>query len=74
MQDDEQNRLKAAREAANIPRYKAAFHVDVTDKTLGTWESGQRSPSLEQSTVLARLYGVDPNWLAGWEAPTPKAG
>jgi transcriptional regulator with XRE-family HTH domain len=68
MSEPQTSALVRAREAKGLPRYKAASKIDVTDRTLATWESGLRSPSLDKVKQLAVLYGVDLNELGDWDS------
>lgn len=58
--------LKTIREDRGIPRYKAAYQIGVTDRTLAYYEAGERFPPLDRLVSICRLYGVDPNTLCGW--------
>lgn len=56
-------RLKVARETANITQETAAKAVPIARTTLVSIEKGQRTARLEEIQVLSRIYGVSINSL-----------
>lgn len=63
------DRLKEAREAADLDRTQASATAHVTPATISNWETGKYEPSARQLTRLADKYGVSVDWLLG--RPTP---
>lgn len=47
---------------------KVAEAVNVTESVISKYESGASDPSIATMKRLAKYYGVDPNYLLGWEA------
>ncbi len=65
--------LKAARESAGMSQKQVAITLKVSGPTVSQWESGKKTPTLENLRALASLYGVSLDYLAGNEkAPTPE--
>ena len=50
--------LKAARINKNLTQEQVAKELNVTKKTVGSWESGKTMPKLEKVEPLCDLYGV----------------
>ena len=46
---------------------KVAEAVNVTESVVSKYESGATDPSIATLRKLARYFGVDPNYLLGWE-------
>lgn len=46
---------------------KVAEAVNVTESVISKYESGASDPSIATMKRLAKYYGVDPNYLLGWE-------
>lgn len=61
-------RLKIARESANITQDAAAKAASIARTTLVSIEKGQRAARLEEIQALSRLYGVSANSLLRREA------
>jgi len=61
-------RLKIARETANLTQDAAAKAVGVARTTLVSIEKGQRSARLEEIQALSRCYGISANSLLRREA------
>ena len=51
--------LKAARVNANLTQKAAAQKLNVCQKTISNWESGKRSPRMDQVKRLCEGYGVN---------------
>lgn len=54
--------LRLAREAANLPRWKAAQELGVHPDTLARWESGEQAPSPEDVGRMERVYNSPGMW------------
>lgn len=50
--------LKAARVNANMTQKEVAEALNVSNKTIGSWEKGITQPKPEQIDMLCTLYGV----------------
>jgi transcriptional regulator with XRE-family HTH domain len=50
--------LKAARINKNLTQEQVADELNVTKKTVGSWEKGKTRPKLEKIEPLCALYGV----------------
>ena len=50
--------LKAARVNANLSQKEAAEKLNVSNKTLCSWENGETFPSAEKIDALCNLYSV----------------
>ena len=50
--------LKAARVNANLSQKEAAVKLNVSNKTLCSWENGETFPSAEKIDALCKLYSV----------------
>jgi Zn-dependent peptidase ImmA (M78 family)/DNA-binding XRE family transcriptional regulator len=61
-------RLKIARETADITQDAAAKAADIARTTLVSIEKGQRTARIEEIQTLSRLYGVSANFLLRREA------
>ena len=51
--------LKSARVNAGLTQKDAAAKLGVSNKTLGSWESGTSFPSANKIEMLCSLYGVN---------------
>lgn len=49
--------MKARRRAARLRQLDVAQHFGTTKITVGRWERGETSPSVEKLKELAKLYG-----------------
>lgn len=59
------NRLKALRLDRKLTTSDIANLLEVTERTVQHYENGDRKPSLEGITKLARFYGVTSDYLLG---------
>lgn len=59
------NRLKALRLDRNLSTSDIAQLLGVTERTVQHYENGDRKPSLEGITTLARFYKVTSDYLLG---------
>lgn len=50
--------LRAARVNAELTLTEAAKALNISDKTLGSWERGETEPKVTQYYDLCKLYGV----------------
>ena len=50
--------LKAARVNSGFTQKQAAKEIGVCQKTLSAWESGKRSPRMNQLKIVCQVYGV----------------
>lgn len=50
--------LKAARVNAGLSQKEAAKHLDISNKTLCSWENGKTFPDQPMIEKLCVLYGV----------------
>lgn len=47
--------MKALRKRANLKQTYISFRLNTTQKTISSWETGKRSPSIEQLPKLAEI-------------------
>lgn len=59
------NRLKMARENANLRQVDVKNKTPISNKNLSNWENGISQPSIEDSIILADLYGITLDELFG---------
>ena len=45
-------------EQSNLPREYVAERLQVTKRTVGYWQSGEKLPSIERFVLLSQLLGV----------------
>lgn len=50
--------LKAARVNAGLSQKEVADALEVSNKTVGSWENGETYPSAAKIDALCKLYGV----------------
>lgn len=55
--------LKAARVNANYSQKEAAEKLNVSNKTLCSWESGLTLPSAEKIDMICNLYGIPYDYI-----------
>ena len=67
-------RLGHYRKASGISQLEAAEALDVARQTIGRWEQGVSSPSMENLLKMSALYGVPVDALVkdGWVPPEEK--
>ena len=58
-------RLKILREHAKINQSELARSLDVTQGTIGNWETGKRIPDSDTLKVIANYFGVSIDYLLG---------
>lgn len=56
-------RLRVARERAQLTQSEAAMRLGVTQATISRFETGERGLEVAELIVLAKLYGVGPTWF-----------
>ena len=61
------NRLRLARLGKNYPQYYIANELGLTVASYQHYEKGRREPSITNIFRLAKILGVTPNWLLGYE-------
>ncbi|WP_413628252.1 helix-turn-helix transcriptional regulator [Fructilactobacillus vespulae] len=57
--------LKEARQAAGLTQVAVAQAMNVSRKTISSWETGRSMPSIDIMQELAKLYHTTPNQLLG---------
>jgi transcriptional regulator with XRE-family HTH domain len=57
--------FKECREKAGLTQKAAAISLKVSVQSISNWETGIRSPGLDQVIKLAELYGVTTDYLLG---------
>jgi transcriptional regulator with XRE-family HTH domain len=62
-------RLKQAREKANIKQSQLAQYLDTTNTTISNWEKGISKPYADTLAELCKVLDIDANWLLGWKSP-----
>ena len=50
--------LKAARVNVNLTQKEAAEKLNISNKTLCSWENGETKPNLKYVDAICELYGV----------------
>ena len=58
-------KFKECREKAGLTQKAAAISLKVSVQSISNWETGTRSPGLDQVVKLAELYGVTTDYLLG---------
>ncbi len=61
------DRLKNAREDANLRQTDVMSKTGISNKTISNWEMDRSQPDAEQLVILAKLYGVTTDELLGAE-------
>ena len=57
-------RLKALRESHDMSQHALANEIGCNPTTVFCWEKGRQEPSVRMLDRLARLFGVNFEWLA----------
>lgn len=66
-------RLQEQRKQSKLSQREVAERIHVSPSVISNYESGDRSPSLESLTALARTYHCSTDYLLGLESsPIPK--
>lgn len=63
------NRLAELRRGAGFKLYDIASKLRVDPSTVYRWERGDTTMPDSHKLTLARLYGVSPAYLMGWDSP-----
>ncbi len=58
-------KFKEARKINKLTAVEAANHLGVSQAALSAWESGRKSPTVENLIAMADLYGVTTDFLLG---------
>lgn len=66
-------RLREARIAQGFTQKRLAQLLDVREKDVSRWESGEHAPSTPRLARLAVALGVSADWLLGIEGPRPRS-
>lgn len=66
-------RLRTLRLSQNLTLEQLANELNLVKQTIGNWEKGVRTPSLEASIVLAEFFNVSLDYLVGL-SDNPKRG
>jgi transcriptional regulator with XRE-family HTH domain len=64
-------RIRALRTERGLSSERLARLVDVSNKSIVTWEKDRGDPSLANLLALAEVFGVSPDYLLGL---TPRSG
>ena len=64
--------FKNARKMRKLKLLEAAKKLGVSQPTVSSWESGRKSPPLEQLIAMSELYGVSIDYLLGLTENTMK--
>jgi len=64
--------LKKARETAGLSQSKLASLLNVSQATVGMWETGRREPSFEMLAAISKHLGVPASQLLGETVSTEK--
>ncbi|WP_424349222.1 helix-turn-helix domain-containing protein [Latilactobacillus sp. 5-91] len=59
------NRLKTLRNEHSWTQADLAQRINVSPKTIGTWERGTREPPIETITKLSDIFEVSSDYLLG---------
>lgn len=65
-------KLKELRVANNLSQKEVAHKIDVSPSIISGYETGERTPSLENLLALSYLYKCSTDYLLGKENTTPK--
>lgn len=65
------NRIKSARIASGLSQQAAASALEIGQSFLSKVERGDKRPSVELLSQMARLYGVSETHLIGRQPPVP---
>lgn len=55
--------LRAARVNAGLKLADVAKQLDISEKTLGSWENGETEPRVTQFYLLCSLYKIPPDGI-----------
>jgi transcriptional regulator with XRE-family HTH domain len=60
-------RIREARRAAGYTQASFAVALGVDQANVSRWERGLASPHDDRRPLIAKLLGVDPNWLFSFD-------
>lgn len=63
------DRLGFLCESIGLPDSEIAKGMDVSKQTLSAWRCGTRSPKRPTIESIARYFGVNVDWLLGFDVP-----
>lgn len=63
------DRMRKARESADMEQKEVAELIGVSHQAISTWENGRRNPSSKSVTKFAKVVNVDIRWLLGFDVP-----
>lgn len=66
-------KIASLRKQRGWSQRRLAQELGVTGVAVGNWESANRTPQIEYLPQLAKIFGVTPNELLGFDAPTTGA-
>ena len=67
-------RLKQMRERAGLSQRQAAERLNVSASIISGYETGERTPSVENLLALSNLYKCSVDYLLGKKSVPPSAG
>lgn len=59
-------RLRIARKNAGLKQDDIARYLGIGNSTISEWETGKRSPGIDQVEELAKLFGISAGYLLGF--------
>ena len=62
------DKLKALRQQFNLSQKEVASIIDTSPSIISNYESGERTPSVENLIALARLYQCSTDYLLGFQS------
>lgn len=66
-------RLKQLRKSFGITQTEFAKEFNISQGTIGMWETGQRTPDIEMLSKIARRFNVSIDYLLGETDETKKS-
>ena len=67
------DKLKTLRQQFNLSQKEVASIIDTSPSIISNYESGERTPSVENLIALARLYQCSTDYLLGFQSNNPDA-
>ena len=62
------DKLKTLRQQFNLSQKEVASVIDTSPSIISNYESGERTPSVENLIALARLYQCSTDYLLGFQS------
>lgn len=62
-----QDKLKKHRNEIGISQKDISEQLGITQQSYSNWEAGKAQPSPENLKKIAKIFGVSPGYLLGWE-------